>query len=48
MLWLVSFFYDSLIVDFKKLVSTMYNDEFYDRELSEAFDYFDQFDENKT
>jgi len=48
MLWLVSFFYDSIIVDFKKLVSTIYNDEFYDREPSEAFDYFDQLDENKS
>ncbi|KAJ6359541.1 hypothetical protein OIU76_001132 [Salix suchowensis] len=43
---LVSFFYDSLTADFKKLVSTMCNGEFYDKEPSEAFDFFDQLAEN--
>jgi len=43
---LVSFFYDSLTTDFKKLVSTMCNGEFYDKEPSEAFEFFDQLAEN--
>ena len=43
---LVSFFYDSLTADFKRLVSTMCNGEFYDKEPSEAFDFFDQLAEN--
>ncbi|KAJ6724729.1 hypothetical protein OIU85_022627 [Salix viminalis] len=33
-------------LDFKKLVSTMCNGEFYDKEPSEAFDFFDQLAEN--